>query len=527
MWQLPELQAEEIIVYLRKSRADDPLLSVGEVLSKHEQMLDEWVARNLPSVGAIPEANRHREVVSGETLDSRPQVQEVLRRAESPKIKAVLVVEPQRLSRGDLEDIGRLVKLLRYSNTLVITLQYTYDLRDERDRDSFERELKRGNEYLEYQKRIMNNGRLLSVQNGNFIGQIAPYGYKKIQVKEGRRKCHTLEPHPDEAPVVRLIFDLYLKGYGMTRISDELHRIGAKPHKGNRFGKWAPTSLRSLLRNEHYIGKVVWYKKKTVRRVVDGSVVESRPYAEEYLVYDGKHPGIVDPEVFAAVQEKMGKMPRNKKATNLSNVLSGLLFCQCGSSVARHTYNVRGVERAQPRYNCRNQRNCRNASCLCSEVLDEVKKVLAEAIGDFEIRLEAGTDGSLDVHRQMVERLERRLAELEALEVSQWEKYTLDGMPKAIFEKLNSRTVAEKAEVQEALCVARDSVPEPIDLEEKVTTFRAALELLNDPDAPAREVNDLLKRCIERITYSRPESFVKHPKWGTDDPVSLDFQLRV
>ena len=85
-------------------------------------------------------------------------MQEVLRRVESPRVKAVLLVEPQRLSRGDLEDIGRLVKLLRYSNTIVITLQYTYDLRDERDRDMFERELKRGNEFLEYQKQSWETG---------------------------------------------------------------------------------------------------------------------------------------------------------------------------------------------------------------------------------------------------------------------------------------------------------------------------------------------------------------------------------
>jgi len=163
MWQLPKLSSQDILIYLRKSRTDDPTLTVEEVLSKHEQMLNEWVERNLPGNSPISEENRYREVVSGETIESRPKVRDLLRRIESPRIKAVLIVEPQRLSRGDLEDIGHLVKILRYTNTLVITLQYSYDLNDERDRDLFERELKRGNEFLEYQKRIMGNGRLLSV----------------------------------------------------------------------------------------------------------------------------------------------------------------------------------------------------------------------------------------------------------------------------------------------------------------------------------------------------------------------------
>ena len=79
---------------------------------------------------------------------------------ESSNVKGVLVVDPQRLSRGDLEDCGRLIKLLRYTKTHVITPQKTYDLDDEYDRDAFERELKRGNEYLEYFKKIQNRGRL-------------------------------------------------------------------------------------------------------------------------------------------------------------------------------------------------------------------------------------------------------------------------------------------------------------------------------------------------------------------------------
>ena len=69
MWMLPQMSVDDIIMYLRKSRTDDPALTVQEVLSKHEQMLDDWVARNIPDDGRrIPEANRYREVVSGETI---------------------------------------------------------------------------------------------------------------------------------------------------------------------------------------------------------------------------------------------------------------------------------------------------------------------------------------------------------------------------------------------------------------------------------------------------------------------------
>lgn len=58
MFALPGLKPEEILIYLRKSRTDDPALSVSETLAKHEQMLNEWCENNLGEL--VPECNRFR-----------------------------------------------------------------------------------------------------------------------------------------------------------------------------------------------------------------------------------------------------------------------------------------------------------------------------------------------------------------------------------------------------------------------------------------------------------------------------------
>ena len=527
MWQLPPLTPEEILAYLRKSQADDPLLTVEETLSKHEQMLDDWVERNLPGMGKVPEANRIREVVSGETIESRPGMKDLLRRIESPKIKAVLCVEPQRLSRGSLKDIGHLVEILRYSNTIVITRQYNYDLRDPRDRELFERELMRGNEYLEYYKRIQQNGRLLSVQNGNFIGQRAPYGYKKVKIKEGKTECHTLEPVPEHAEVVKMIFELYAQGMGSTTISDRLNAMCIPSPVG---GEWTRESLQTILNNVHYIGKVRWNYRPTVKRVEDGEVLLSRPRssAEDCLVYDGKQPAIIDQALWDAVQERRGKIPRNKKNVYGFNPLAGIMFCECGRVMSARPFKNKGVERCLPRFLCSQQRKCGNASCVMSDVMDQVVEVLEAAIEDFVIRIEKGTDDSATIHKQAVERLEKRLKELRELEVAQWDEKIKGKIPPHVFDRLNSQTLQEIDEVQQALCTAMDTMPEPINLQEKVTTFKAALEALKDPDAPAREKNKLLKACIERITYSRKREGNKgHTKKGEETPIILDFDLRV
>ena len=110
---------EQYLIYLRKSRQDDPRETVEEVLAKHETMLQEYAQKEFG--GKIPEENIYREVVSGESIDDREEIKKVLARIEDPNIKGVLVIEPSRLSRGDLEDCGRLISDFRYTKTLVVT----------------------------------------------------------------------------------------------------------------------------------------------------------------------------------------------------------------------------------------------------------------------------------------------------------------------------------------------------------------------------------------------------------------------
>lgn len=527
MWQLPPgLKPDEILEYLRKSRTDDPLLAVEEVLEKHEQMLDDWVDRNLPGLGPVPEENRYREVVSGETIDSRPKVQELLRRAESPRIKAILIVEPQRLSRGDLEDIGRLVKLLRYSNTLVITMQYTFDLRDERDRDMFERELKRGNEFLEYYKKIMNNGRLLAVQNGNYLGNKPPYGFKKIQYKEGKHTCHTLEPIPEEARIVKLIFEMYRDGYGSHKIARHLNSLGVKTQRG---GRWSAESLAKMRTNKHYLGMVVWNRRQSVKTIENGEVVVSRPLSSDYFVFPGKHPAIIDQELWDEVQEIRDKIPPVKNKARCANPFAGLIFCKCGRSMSRRTYTDKeGKEKTAPRLLCDGQVHCQNASCFVAEMEEQMVGILRDAIEDFELKIETNASDEMELHRQIIIQHEKHLEELNQREIAQWDKYTQEGMPKHIFEQLNAKVLAEKEEVQQALCTLRSSIPEPVDYEQKRLMFSDALAALQDPDVPALEKNLLLKKCIDRIEYSRPRKKLNgNRRWGDPEPMELDVHLRV
>lgn len=503
-----DFKPEEVIDYLRKSQSDDPLLTVEEVLSKHEAILDEWAEKNLG--GVVPEENKFREVVSGETISGRPEIQKVLRLIESPKYKAVKVVEPQRLTRGDLEDIGRLMKLLKHTNTLVITPPRIYDLRDEYDWDAFERELKRGNDYLEYTKKILNRGRLLSVSQGNYVGNTAPYGYDKTFVTEGKRKCPILVPNKEEAEVVRMMFDLYVnKDMGCQSICNQFDKMGIKPPKGEH---WSASAMSKMLENIHYIGKVKWNHRKTLTIVEEGEFKKTRPVAKigEYLIYDGKHEAIVPEDLFNAAQAKKGRNTRQKPHTKIRNPLAGLLFCQCGRAMSLRTYTKNGVERSAPRLLCDGQNICKTTSCNYDEIIEKVKDTLRQCIYDFEVRIKNDDGDSAKLHAHLIKRLEAKKEELDKKEIAQWEAQAdpdpSKRMPDHVFKVLNEKLLKEKEEVQQALCNAYESMPDPVDYEEKLMRFKAALNALENPDATAEQKNKLLKACIERITYKREKA---------------------
>jgi hypothetical protein len=410
--------------------------------------------------------------------------------------------------------------------------------------------LERGNDYLNYTKKILNRGTLLSVAAGNYVGNVPPYGYDKDTVMDGKRKCPTLKINEEQADVVRMIFDLYVnKDMGATNICHYLDRMHIKPPKG---AKWSPPALTKMLDNIHYIGKVRWNFRKTMNVVEEGEIRKTRPQAKvgEYLIYNGKHPAIISEELFNAAQAKKGRNHRAKPNTKVRNPLASLLYCRCGRAMSLRTYKAHN---AAPRLLCDGQVHCKTGSCLYDEMIDRVIQILEQCIEDFEIRLANDTGDSVKMHAKLIKGLEQKMKDLEAKELAQWDLQAdpdpSKRMPPHIFQKLNEQVLKEKEEVNQALCKAYESMPEPVDYEEKVVRFKDALNALKDPEVDAQQKNTLLKQCIERIDYSRekPERIKskqeryydpvqKRTRWRsplptggnwTSPPIELDVKLKV
>ena len=498
------LRPEEVIMYLRKSRADDPLLSVEEVLSKHETRLNEWTDRNLTA--QIPAENRFKEVVSGESIADRPEFQKVLKLVESPSIKAVLVVEVSRLGRPDMEEIGKLSKIFRYTNTMVITPERIFNIVDEFERNMFEEELKRGNFYLEYTKKLLSRGREISARSGNYIGSFRPYGYDKITIiGEDKRKCPTLTINEAEADVIRKIYDWYVtENIGTQVIANRLNDLGVKPP---RCSVWRTDRIRDILENPVYIGMTRWNQRKGVWVVDNGEFRKTRHKTapDETILVQGKHDPIISEEQFYAAQEKRGKTHRTAGNRELRNPFATMLYCSCGKAMS-YRHSTRGnAQYREPRLVCNAQIHCGSGSCSIDDIMGVVVPILRDKIAEFEIEIEKGNQNADKFHEKMIANLEKKLADLNSKELSLWEAQldSQNKMPSHIFQALTDKLIKEREETENALAKAKEVIATPIDYEVKRLTFQAALDALMDDEVSVAEKNHLLKACIDRIDYKR------------------------
>ena len=492
--EIPKFSPDEILVYLRRSRSDDPSLSVEEVLEKHETILREWIDNNLD--GPIPPENWYREVVSGETIAGRPEMIKVLTKVESPKIKAILCVECSRLSRGDLEDCGRLIKLLRYTNTLIITPQRMYDLQDEFDREGFEREIKHGNFYLEYSKKIMKRGIDVLIKAGCFMGSEAPYGYRKVRVLVGKKKLPTLEIVEEEATVVRMIFDWYInEDIGARRIALRLDEMGIKPP---RTDVWCSMTIRKILENEHYTGKIRAGAHQMKHEVINQEIIKKKVAVKDYQLYDGMHDAIIDEETFCKAKAKKDSFPRLKKSNKLRNPLATMLYCECGHAMS-FVYK-RGIAR----FECPEQRRCHNSSIDAKQLMDMITDSLKQNLEDFSVEINGSNEDIYERHQEKIRFLEQKLKDIEYKELSLWEKYTEEKMPKSVFDNLRQKYEQEKESTEALLKNAIKDMPERIDYEKQIATFHEAIEGMADDSISAEAKNTLLRACIKKILYFRP-----------------------
>lgn len=324
---------EKVCMYLRKSRADveAEARGEGETLSKHKQYLTKFAQEyNLKIV------NIKEEVVSGESLMHRPEMIALLHEVEAGAYEAVLCMDMDRLGRGNMQEQGLILDTFKKSATKIITPRKTYDLHDEFDEEYSEFEAFMARKELKIINRRLQRGRIRSIEEGNYLSPIPPYGYDIHNTNNHR----SLIPNEEQTKVVKMIYDWYTSlGIGGNKIAARLNELGYPTSTGK---PWSSSAVLNILKNPVYIGKITWKKREIKKSVTAEKKKNSRlRLRNEWLITEGQHPPIISEELFEKAQHVLKNRSNVPFTDNhqIVNPLAGLIRCGiCGASMVLRTY---------------------------------------------------------------------------------------------------------------------------------------------------------------------------------------------
>lgn len=505
-------------IYLRKSREDieSEKYGEGETLARHEKILTTLAEKRNLAIGKI-----YREVVSGETISERKEMQKLLKDVENEKWTGVLVVEVERLARGDTADQGRVSKAFKYSHTKIITPVKTYDPDNEFDEEYFEFGLFMSRREYKTINRRLQRGREISVSEGKFVGNIAPFGYDRLKLKDA--KGYTLSINQYEAPIVKEIFRLYtFESNTINSVVKQLNDMNLKPRVSD---EWTISSVKDILSNPTYIGKIVWNRRKQKKKTKNGYIIISRPRNQDYLIYDGLHEPIIDNKTWELVQEKRKQnIPKVKNSNIIQNPLVGLVFCEkCGKPMQRRPYTKADKPATLM---CPNSK-CDNISSKLyiveNKIIDALKIWLKNYKVDYEIKDNANTENNKIIEKSIVSTkkdLEKEIAKLnkiyEFLENGIYSKDEFINRSKAIKEKIES--------LENKLKEYNEFLNKNTEIQNEKETMIPKLENvidLYDKLESAEDKNILLKSIISKVTYLKNEKAIKKDS----DPTNFELHI--
>ncbi len=485
----------KVAIYLRKSRQDEEAEKKGEheTLNRHRSTLLKLAKEQNLNVIEIKE-----EIVSGESVSYRPKMIELLEEVRNKKYDAVLVMDIDRLGRGNMQDQGLILDTFKQSKTKIITPRKVYDLSNEWDEEYSEFEAFMARKELKLITRRMQRGKIKSVEEGKFIATNAPYGYKIIY--EGKERKLVIDE--EKAEVVKMIFDMYSRGLGAYKIASQLNALGLKTSTGRTFYEKA---IRDIIKNKIYCGYIVWNKverKKNSTRIRD---------EEELIEAKGLHEPIISEELWIKANNIRINRSTPSVADNkiLTNPLAGLVRCKCCGLLM--TCNSSTSKEGYVKYlrckNCNNNRGVK-LHVIEKEILDYLAKLLYLYKNNFDEISIVKEESKEDKYSKMLISLEK-----EAIKLNNQKDNLHDLLERGIYDVdtyLNrSKILTEKIEINKQ---SIDNIKLKLKQEKEVNLSFDSLVpdiefLLDRYDLLENisEKNKLLKTVIDEIIYYKPK----------------------
>jgi site-specific DNA recombinase len=303
----------KVALYARvSSEAQDVSLSISAQL----KALREYAERN----GHVIVREFVDEAESGRSISKRPAFREMVSLAKSPlkAFEAVLVWKYSRFARNRADSIVYKT-ILRKHGVQVISITEPADNSPTgrlmeaiiEDLDEF---------YSDNLGEEVTRGMRESASRGFYLSSKAPYGYRKIRVKDGAKERTKLEVDPSQSKTVISIFNDILSGKGLIEIVRGLNRKGITSPKGKG---WNKTGLYAIVNNEIYTGTFVWGRHSK--------------RGNPPVIAKNAFPALISKKVFDRVQELMGSrapVKQHPRRAGSRYLLSGLIYCgNCGRAL--------------------------------------------------------------------------------------------------------------------------------------------------------------------------------------------------
>ncbi|MCI2105675.1 MAG: recombinase family protein [Intestinimonas sp.] len=315
-----------------------------------------------------------------------------------------------------------------------------------------------------------------------------PFGY--------RAENNILVPIPEEAALIRVIFNRFISGDGLRPIADQLNAIGVTTHRGNRFEN---RTVEYILRNPVYIGKLRW--NPSGRTCRDFS-------SESIILSDARHEPIISLDTWEAAQHHMAEVKarwryHSRPLKEHKDWISGLVRCaSCGSTMIfskPHYWKCNGYVRGS----CKTSQHISD-SALKDMLLTTIRHDCQDNVPIYYTVVRAKPEAlhessALKEHLQQLSKRQKRLQDAYLAGAEDLESY---GTARAELQAQASRVREQIARLK--------SVP---DSKETDTLIKKRIgqffEVLANPESPLDEKKELAHSALEKCVFSRADNSIQ------------------
>ena len=465
------------------------------------------------------------EAITGTKTDKRNGFQEMIARCQNGEIDMILTKSISRFARNTVDTLNY-VRMLKDKNIAIFFEKENINTLDMNGELLLTIMSSLAQQEVESLSQNVKIGLQMKMKRGEMVGFNGCFGY------DYDPETKTLSVNEDEAQTVRMIYDMYLQGYGTTTIAKRLIELGIKNKKGEV--SWHTHGVMGIIKNEKYKGDILLGKTFTTDPISKRRLAN---FGEEnqYYIRDHHEP-IVSREIWDEAEKIRKKRAKNKVVETTGNrerytrqyAFSSMCECAyCGHKLTRRTRHSSSIYE-KPVWQCMNATKNGIANCPNCKAIDET--ILEGAFLDAFKLLAGNFDDVLDVVLSYVEesannddnirrkqQIDKDISALESKK-SRMTDMLIDGtITKEVYDEKLVEFTRKLHTLSDKRKILADSINTRNDISKRMSELRETLEKEDILDEFDRTV---FESIIEKVYVGGYEED------GTPDPYKLTFILK-